>query len=217
MAAGAMKAKSFRWILLIPLLPLAGRGAVYVEPRVSVLYAPDAEVGDLGQTTDHDYTSLAPGIALGHAFNDRIALEIRYARVTDFTQHKLAPDFRIFPGMPVTPQVTRPYSLTLESDLFSLALPITVWTGERWSVALTPLVMHESTHVVVRDGILPNTLTVPNPPPIVDRTDRGLRPAAEFGLSLRLSPRAAARFHYTYGALAHYDAHLFGAGLGWTF
>lgn len=205
-------------LMLIALLPLAGRGAVYIEPRISMLYAPKpADIGDIGVTFEEDSAVAAPGLAVGWSFNPRTALELRYVHVNEFTAWKRSPYPTIYPPVGPVPLVVSDYSLSQESNLVSVALPLTVMRGEKVSLVITPMATYEDTHTLVHRLGGPTVLIVPNAPPLVDRRDRGVRPAIETSFEYQLGPQLRLNLHYGYAALANYDAHFFGSGLAVQF
>jgi hypothetical protein len=216
-AARMVKTSKIPLVMILALLPLLGRGAVYVEPRLSVAYVPDApEIGDVGRVLDHDKSHFAPGLAVGWTVTPRVALEVRYTRVGEFSALKESVNFQIFPSDPLLPllPVLRRYRVNQESNLFSLAVPLTLVHAGPVKFSVTPIALYEDTHTVAVD-VSPNIqtlLTVANLK-LVDRHDRGIRPAVELAAKVALNPRTEAGLHYTYAGLANYDAHFLGAGL----
>lgn len=202
---------------------LAAQAEIYVEPRVSYLAVGGSpDIGDIGRETGTDRSSPAVGLAVGYVFAPRLSLELRYTHLGDLTVFKESPNWQIFPpDGEVTLPAVRLYDLVQRTELFSVAARFRVWSGDKLSVNLTPMLQIESTEVkLLEAGIsppLPYVSLVPAGTVITRRSDTEVQPGAEISIDYRLSARVRAGLHYTYSPLSTYDAHLVGAGLVFKF
>ena len=209
---GAMLNKIKVWTLSIALAPLVSSAAFYVEPRASVmLLGEKPSIGDLGVETESDSSEFVPSLAIGIDLSSRVSLEVRYARIGEFSVRKESANFQIFPSDIVLP-VIRPYELRQATDLYSVALPITVYGNGSLKLTLTPVASYETTDTEIHD-FAPNTLVVVGAPPLVQRTEHEFQPGAEIALEYAFTERTAAKLHYFYSPMKNYSAHLIGAGL----
>ena len=202
---------------------LAAQAEIYLEPRVSYLAVGGSpDIGDIGQETGTDRPSAALGLAVGYAFTPRLSLELRYTHLGDLTVHKQSPTWRIFPpDGEVTLPAVRLYDLAQRTELFSVAARFRIWSGDKLSVNLTPMLQIERSEVkLLEAGIsppLPYVTLVPAGTVITRRSNTDVQPGAEISVGYRISDRVVTEIHYTYSPLSTYDAHLIGAGLVFKF
>ena len=202
---------------------LAAQAEIYVEPRVSYLAVGGSpDIGDIGHETGTDRSSPAVSLAVGYVFTPRLSLELRYSHLGDLTVFKESPTWQIFPpDGEVTLPAVRLYDLVQRTELFSVAARFRVWSGDKLSVSLTPMLQIESSEVkLLEAGIsppLPYVTLVPAGTVITRRTDTEVQPGAEISIDYQFSERIGGGLHYTYSPLSTYDAHLIGAGLIFKF
>lgn len=202
---------------------LAAQAEIYLEPRVSYLVVGGSpDIGDIGHATGTDRPSAAVGLALGYVFTPRLSLELRYTHLGDLTVFKESPTWQIFPpeGQVTLPAV-RLYDLAQRTELFSVAARFRIWSGDKLSVNLTPMLQIESSEVrLLEAGIsppLPYVTLVPAGTVITRRSTTDVQPGAEISVVYQFTDRLGADLHYTYSPLSTYDAHLIGAGLVFKF
>ena len=63
----------------------------------------------------------------------------------------------------------------------------------------------------------PHINSLPQYVPITNRHTSSMRAGAEVALGYAFTGNTELRLHYTYSPLSHFDAHLFGVGLGCRF
>lgn len=203
--------KSFKhYFLSIALVPLVSNAAFYVEPRASILVVGETpSIGDIGYEVSTDSSEFVPGFVAGIGLSTRLALEVRYTRIGEFSTRKESPTFQIFPA-DVTLPALRPYELTQRTDLYSLALPVTIYHQNKLTVKLTPVASFEHTRTELHD---PNLQTFAVATPLVQRNENEFQPGLEVSAGYALSELTALNLHYFYSPMKNYSAHLFGAGL----
>jgi hypothetical protein len=208
--------KKLSLILLTGLLPLASYAQLYVEPRISYLKVGGSfSVGDLGTEIKADSGKAAPTYIIGYGLSDIFSLEFRYTDIGELSSYKEATDGRILPSEVSIPTV-RHYEVAHKSKLYSLALPIAIYRGELFKFTLTPVASIERTTSRLYEHSA-DLIRDPNKAPLVDRGERGFKAGAEAALSVKITESTSANVHYYYTPMSDYTAHLFGAGLNFSF
>lgn len=205
--------------LLLLALPLSGRSAFYIEPRVSAfILGGEASIGDLGTTVHEDLPSAAFGLIMGCELSPKVSLEVRFAHLDDVVVTKVSSNWAIFPGEEVLLPAVRKYEYSQSTKIFSAALPIRVLHQGRFTLQVTPLLQYEDSDVTLTDIIeimpaLPNQNTLPQRWPILSRHDTGIHLGAEVSVNYEFTSSAEVRVHYNYSPVSNLDAHFLGAGL----
>lgn len=203
--------------LIALLAACSAQAGVYIEANVShqtISGLPN--IGDVGTKLGEDLPSSAFTLTIGHEFTPRVALEARFTDLGDPHVYKLAPSAAVFPGL-VGATVMTYYYYDQSTQLYTVALPVNLLDRGRLSLSVAPLLhLEHSKFVFTNAGV--NTLLLPGPLPVIySDTRTELHVGGELKLAYRFSPHLRGSITYSYSALEAYDAHLFGAGLGWNF
>lgn len=199
------------------------RGGVYLEPRADVLHVPGTpNIGDIGRKVSQDFDAFALGGVLGYELADHLHLELRYTRIGRFRVTKQSSNLNIFPPLPgqfVLPAILD-YDYEQRSNLFSLAVPVSLLPSRRITLSITPMVVVEDSDVTLTEFFLGSSNGEPltrREIRLVQRSARVAHPAGEIMAGWRLTDRLLATVHYTYLPLDHFDAHLFGISVAVRF
>lgn len=215
---------TLRNLTFLASLACTAQAAVYVDARVSYLdIAGSPSIGDIGTPLESDLSDRAYSFAVGTTLTPRLRLEARFTDLGNSKITKVSPIWAIMPPIPdVYLPAQRYYRYEQSTRLYSLALPVEVWSRQRFSLVLTPLIHAEESRIAI-DDLYINVATIqglllPQPPlRYLDSTRTRVRLGGEAGFAFRATERVKLTFTYAYANLQAYDAHLFGAGLGWDF
>ena len=203
-------------LLLLLAVPLLGRAAFYIEPRLSAFTVSGTpSLNDIGQKTGDDVPRAAAGLVFGWELSPRLCAELRYTACDDFTIAKRSPHWPVTaPGAgDVVMPVVVDYDYRQRTDLVTFGVPIRVAEFGKFTVSAAPLVHFEHSRIQLTQlvNIAATTSTIVRTT-FRTETEDTLRLGGELALAYRLNDRVALRVHYAFHDLSHADLHQFGAG-----
>lgn len=202
-------------LLLLIAVPLPGRAALYVEPRLSAFTVSGTPaLDDIGQKTGDNVPRAAVGLVFGWELTSRLCAELRYTAFDGFTIAKRSPHWPVTaPGNNVVLPMVVDYDYEQRTDLVTFGVPIRLAEFRRFTISATPLVHFEHSRIQLTQlvNIAAATSTIVRTT-FRTETEDTLRLGGELALAYRLNERVALRLHYAFHDLSHADLHQFGAG-----